>query len=273
MTRTLPPLLLLATACGPKEPPAPPAPEWGWIEGAEGACWVPQPFDNPTPEDLAAGRRETVDNLALQWRGGRNDGVDFGDGLAKEVRDLLRQKPDRVDAVAATNLEYCLEWAAGGVATMAWGGWLESLPAELTAGDCIALLEEPWFDTLSVDRGWQHELALCPGEEVELSATARAGFSLGPDGPSSTVAGLADTPPPEGSLCTDDGCLWGMLLGRFETLDGQVSVFPIGTGTVFTAPDEGQLSFAVNDSDHRDNAYTIVDGVQDGANLGVRPTR
>lgn len=271
--KTLASFALLTVACGPKAPPEPPAPTWGWMEGAQGSCWVPETFDNPTPEDLAAGRRETVDQLAMQWRGGRNDGVDFGDELARTVRDLLRQKPDQVDSVAAANLEYCQEWAAGGVATMGWGGWLQDLPAELTADDCIALVEEAWFDTLTVDRGWQHEVAMCPDEQVELSATARSEFNLGTQGPLSTVAGLSEPPAPDDALCTDDGCLWGVLLGRFESLDGQVTIFPIGPGTAFTAPGEGSLSFAINDSDHRDNAYAIVDGVQDGATVGVRPTR
>jgi hypothetical protein len=271
--KTLAPLMLIAVACGEKTPPEPVAPSWGWVEGAHGACWVPETYDNPTPEDLAAGRRETLDQLAMQWRGGRNDGVQFGDALAKEVRDLLRQKPEEVDAVASANLEYCLEWSAGGVATLGWGGWLQDLPSQLTVDDCIALLDEAWFDLLSVERSWQHELALCPDEQVELSATARSEYELSPKGPLSTVSGIVDAEVPVGALCTDEGCLLGVLLGRFESLDGQVTIFPIGAGLVFTAPAEGVLSFAVNDSDHRDNAYAVADGVQDGATVGARPTR
>ena len=87
------------------------------------------------------------------------------------------------------------------------------------------------------------------------------------------MAGLADVSLPADALCSDEGCLWGTLLGRFETLDGQVTIFPIGAGTAFTAPGEGALSFAVNDSDHRDNAFQVVDGVQDGASIGVRPVK
>ncbi len=253
--------------------PEPVAPTWGWLEGEHGACWVPETFDNPTPEDLAGARRETVDQLALQWRGGRNDGVDFGEALARQLRDLLRQKPEQIDAVAEINLDYCLEWSASGVATMGWGGWVQALPAELTEGDCVALLDDPWFDVLSVERGWQHEVALCPGEEVELTTTVRARFKLGADGPFSTVAGLAGVETPPEALCTGEGCLLGVLLGRFESLDGQVTIFPIGTGVVFTAPAEGVLSFAINDGDHRDNAYAISEGVQDGATVGARPTR
>ncbi len=267
--RCLFPFLWLV-ACGPKAPPEPVAPTWGWQDGVHGACWVPETFENPTPEDLAAGRRETVDQMALQWRGGRNDGVDFGIELAGQLRGLLRQKPERIDEILAVNHEYCLEWATEGVNTMAWGGWLQGLPELLTAGDCVARVDEPWFGGLAVDRGWQHEVELCPGEKVALSATVSSRYALGPRGPIITVAGRADSVPPEGAPCVQEDCLWGVLLGRFETREGSVTVFVIGTGTEFMAPDEGVLSFGVNDDTLRDNVWAIQDGVQDGASIGVR---
>jgi hypothetical protein len=230
-------------------------------------------MDAATAQDQATAQKQTVDQMTMQWRGGRNDGVDFGTDLAREVRDILRKKPERVDEVAAANLEFCQEWADGGVATMSWGGWLQALPDELTQGDCIAMVEVPWFEVLTVDRAWQHDVELCPDEQVELSASARSEFSLGPDGPVSTVSGVVEPSPPEDALCREEGCLWGALLGRFEGEDGQITVFVIGAGTVFTAPSEGILSFAINDGEHRDNFWSVEDGVQDGASIGVRPTR
>ncbi len=261
------------TACGPKTPPLPPEPDFGWVELAKGACYDPPDFGALDPDELEAARRETLDQVVLQWRGGLNDGVNFGVDLAREVRDLLRDRPQRISAVVATNLVYCMEWAAEGVSTMAWGGWLESLPEDLTSGECIAALTEDWFGLLSVDRAWQHEVLLCPGETVTIEATAGSEYQLGPEGPATTVAGLFGQPIPAGAPCTDEGCAWGMLMGRFEAQDGSTTLIAISGGTTFTAPAEGTLSFQVNDDPLRDNVWAVVDGVMDGAMIGVRPTR
>ncbi len=266
--------LLPLWACGPKVPPPPPEPDHGWVELAKGACYEAPDFTVLDPGgELDDPRRETLDQLALQWRGGLNDGVDFGLDLARQIRDLLRERPERVEEVAATNLEYCREWAAEGVSTMAWGGWLESLTTALTEGECIAALTEDWFDILSVDRAWQHEVSLCPGETVDIEATASSTFQLGAEGPVTTLAGLADQPVPAEAPCSAEDCRWGELLTRFEALDGSVTVVPVGTATRFVAPAEGVLSFQVNDDTLRDNAWSIIDGVTDGGTVGVRPVR
>ncbi|MCP4806763.1 MAG: hypothetical protein GY913_03120 [Proteobacteria bacterium] len=268
-------MLLLLLSCGPKNlPDVDVAPTTGWQmeEGWFGSCFVPPEYAAIEDAELRTKmQKDTIGAMALQWAGARRDGVNFDVELAEETRDYLLVYPERAQDIAAQNLEHCLGVMRDGLTTSTWGGWLVELHEDLADEACPEPLEDV-FHALDIRTGWQLDVDLCAGQEYVVRAPASEVFFLQKDGPEVTIAGLAEPLPPEGAYCREvAGCTWGQLVGRFETEDGQVEVFPIGAEKVLTAPAAGRLSVAVNDDDHSDNAFQIVDGVQDGVTVEVRP--
>jgi hypothetical protein len=262
-------LLSLLACGGTKGSPASSgdAADGGWISesGWTGTC-----FDAP---DLSTdkARQDTLNAMALQWRGGRNDGVSFPLDLVVEVRDLLRERPAEIPAIAEKNLEFCRKAMSGEASTVGWGSWLEELPAQLQEGECVALLEDDRYEYIELDEGWQHDQRLCAGETLTITASTKARFRLSEGGDWLTAEGDASLEVPAGALCTDEGCLRGVLLGRFQPESGEVVIFPIGARLTWTAPGAGSLSFALNDDDFGDNAWFVEDGYADKTALTLSP--
>ncbi len=267
--------LLILLSCGPKKlPDAEAGPSSGWhIErGWSGSCFLPPDF--PAIEDTELREKmvaDTVRAMVLQWEGSRQDGVNFDGDMSDQVGLLLDKVPERVPQVAADNYELCVEVMRDDVTTSRWGRWVQDLHAELEEDDCPNPLDDT-FHTLEVNRGWQLEVELCAGQAYRIKAATTELFQLSKSGDWIGVEGEPELLPPEGAYCREvAGCAWGQLVGRFEGEDGEVELFPIGGEYEGTATQAGMLSLAINDDDHSDNAWRIVEGVQDGVTLEVRP--
>ena len=270
-------MLLLLLACGPKKiDDADTGPTFGWHveEGWTGSCFLAPDF--ATIEDAALRekmQRDTLGAMVLQWEGSRQDGVKFDADMAEEVGEYLAPHLDRVQGVAEQNHALCVEVMGEGATTSAWGRWLQELHEELAEEACPTPLEDT-FHTLDLRSGWQANVEICAGASYVVRGAAREEFRLSKEGPLITIDGDPDTLPPEGAYCREvAGCRWGMLVGRFDGEDGSVEVFPIGSERRLTATVAGTLSVAINDDDHSDNSWQIVDGVQDGVTVEIRPAR
>lgn len=270
-------MLLLLVSCGPKNiEQTGSAPTTGWQieEGWGGSCFVAPDFASIEDAELREKmQRDTLGAMSLQWEGSRQDGVRFDPELSDEVAAYLMPHLDRVQAVAGANLEHCVDVMGDGATTSAWGAWLEELHEQLADEDCPDPLEDT-YQTLDIGKGWQGEVEICAGTSYVVRGAALEEFRLIADGPFVTIAGHPDALPPEGAYCREvAGCAWGQLVGRFDGEDGSVEIFPIGTEQTRTATVGGVLSVAVNDDDHSDNSWQIVDGVKDGVTVEIRPAR
>ena len=112
MTRSLLPLLMF-TACGPKKEVAPAPPPVGWHaeEGWKGQCYFPPDFDElESTGGISArkmARQKALEEQLTQWRGQRQDGVEFVSSLADDVETVLLGRPEQIEAVSRKNLELC----------------------------------------------------------------------------------------------------------------------------------------------------------------------
>ena len=262
-------MLFVLLSCGPKAAPASStdATPSGWhaMDGWSGSCFFAPDFTSMAADVAGSKRRATASALALQWRGGRNDGVRFDTALVDEVEALLKEEPAMVDAVAAENLGYCRELMSGAVGTLEWGSWLEEQPDRLQAGKCVQLVDAPSYHHLEIDTTWQFPVELCAGESVRITASAQDQFRLSEDGAwlnAEGVEGEHGTDAP----CTSDGALVGMLVARFGD-----TCFPVGLEASFTAPARGTLEVALNDGSPEDNAWREVDQVRDRISVEVAP--
>ncbi|HJN76008.1 MAG TPA: hypothetical protein QGF58_18905 [Myxococcota bacterium] len=270
-------MFALILACGPKnvsELDTGPTAGWHVEEGWGGSCFLPPDFETIEDAELRQKmQRDTLAAMSLQWEGSRRDGIRFDPDLSDEVAAYLEPHLDRVQGVADQNHAHCVEVMDQGATTSAWGLWLEELHEDLSEEACPTPLSDN-FHTLDIRTGWQADVEICAGTSYVVRGAVGEQFRLSAEGALITLAGDPDNLPPEGAFCREvAGCAWGMLVGRFEGEDGSVEVFPIGTEKTRTAAVAGTLSIAINDDDHHDNAWQIVDGVQDGVTLEIRPAR
>lgn len=259
-----------ADAKKPKTPPPPPV-EWHRSEGWKGDCWYPPDFEKMQEGDRKLARQRSLEQMKAQWMGQRDDGLKFDDIVIDNVETTLFGRPANIESVARANQEKCAAYMQGGTAD-GWASWLSSLPAKLTEGECLQPLTYTLFDYLDIGKSWQRPITLCKGDRARISGTASDKYRIADNGPWITAAGdptqvtiSADMP------CNIEGCLGGMLIGRFVTEKGIETVFPIGTGTVYTAPEHGTLTYTINDNTWYDNRFFKSATIEDRTAITIEP--
>ncbi len=265
--------------CGPKKAaPEAAAPIVGWHaeEGWSGACWYPPDFDAIEAEQGTAARslarQESLEAMVAQWRGQREDGIAFDPDRVEDAETTLLGYPDRIEETARENLEHCRQAMATGDDS-AWAAWLAELPARLTEGECLTPLVNTYFDYLDIGTGWQLEVPMCQGDRAHITATEKDLYRVEEGGPWINAAGDPNRPTvgEENLPCNQEGCYLGMLIGRFVGESGVENIFPIGLEATFTAPENGVLSIAINDTTYYDNTWHQTGTITDHTGIQIEP--
>lgn len=267
-------LMLVDLAEAKKKPKVPPAPPVGWAqeEGWSGPCYFPPDFTAMGDGDRRMARQKALEEMKLQWTGGKGEDIRFNEGVIDDVETTLLGRPAQIEAVAATNLEMCRKVRTGQASTGDWESWLGGLSVQLTAGECLRPLTYTLFDYLDIGRGWQRPVHICQGDRAQISGTTSDRYRISEKGDWITVEGIPGQKAPSSEYpCDLEGCWVGMLVGRFTTDAGVVTVFPIGSSTVFTAPEHGTLEYAINDVTWYDNKWFKSATVEDRAAITIEP--
>jgi hypothetical protein len=274
-----PALIALAAlaACGPKkvEPVAPPV---GWHQEAEGwqfACYFPPDWEQLPSGERKVARSNALDEMLKQWTGGREDGVAFKEERAEEVETVLLGRPDKIEAIVATNNKHCVAASTGQAGMDAWESWLRAVPAQLTAGECMTPpLDYTMFDYLEIGAGWQRPLGICKDDKVRISGTLKDKYQVEDGGPWINVLGDPDKPTAgdDALPCNLEGCYFGMLVFRFVSDYGVEMIKPVEGGElIFTAPEHGTISYRINDEQFYDNKWYKSGGIVDHTAIEVSP--
>ena len=276
-------LVLISTAiptAEAKKPKTPPPPPVGWHrepapkggEGWKGDCYFPPAWEALGEGDRKIARQVALEEMKKQWLGAREDGVTMNETIVDEVDTVLLGRPQQIEPISLANLEQCKAVMSAGADSTAWSGWLSSLPAQLTKGECNTPLTYTLFDYLDVGKSWQRPITLCKGNKAKISASAKDRYRITETGQWMTVLGDvtqkatgADWP------CNIEGCNVGMLVGKFVTESGVETIFPIGEGTVFTAPEHGTLSYSINDTVWYDNKWFKSATIEDKTAITIEP--
>lgn len=232
------------------------------------------------PPDLAAmeGRSQKdatiagVDELLTQWRGERSDGIEFEANVIDEVEVIILSQPSKGVSLLGENLEQCKK-SASGQGSAAWHAWLRGSPAALTAGECLQPLDYTVFNWLEVGMTWQEPRMVCGGDRVKIVASAKDRFRVSESGPWINVDGDPDRPTVgmDGYPCKLDGCFEGMLVLRYVTESGTELIFPAGSHFVYDVPENGTISYMINDATFYDNIWYQSGGLMDKASIEISP--
>lgn len=238
---------LAATSCKKKAPEGPVIVEgWHTEEGWKGACYFPKDYKDG---DRMAGN-EVRQAMMSQWKGERDDGVEFASGVIEKVEFVLLGKPDAVKSVARQNLDFCKKYMAGG-SLDPWKNWFAGLRDNLTEGDCKwPPLRYQQHDYLDLGKGWQFEGRVCKGDVVSIEVSTKDFYRLGDDEPWINGAGdtsrraVGDEYP-----CTLEDCYHGTVIYRFTGEDGTIDIGAVGLQKEFVATQAGILELRVNADD------------------------
>lgn len=264
-------LLLVGLAEAKKAPKAPPAPPVGWHreEGWKGDCYYPPDFGKMLEGDRKMARQEALAAMKSQWLGGRDDDITFDEYVVDGVETTLLGRPTQIEAVSVQNLEQCQAAMKSG-SSAEWVSWLGGLSSKLTAGECLQPLTYQLFDYLDITRSWQRPIVMCKGNKAHVWATEKDRYRLSDTGEWINVNGTAEKALGADYPCNIEGCTVGMLVGKFTTDAGVETVFPIGTDTVYTAPENGVLTWSINDTTWYDNKY-FKTNIEDRTAITVEP--
>lgn len=264
-------LALLALACAPKAPPAPPAPPVGWYTeaGWSGECYAPPDWEALDRSTRIQARQDALAAMKQQWLGQKDEEMHFEDGMVDKVDDTLLGRPEKIEAVTAQNQALCVAYRKGGDKS-AWQTAIRTLPAKLTAGECLTPFLSTRFDYLDIQKGWQGSTSVCKGDTIRIIATVKDRYRLKENGAWMNVLGAG--PPSEGVPCTAEGCLAGTLLGRFVPENGGTeSIFILGAEKIFTVPSHGTLSYGLNDDTWFDNLFMKNGSIVDATAITLQP--
>lgn len=267
-------LLLVGVAgCGKKNVTEQAAPIVGWHteEGWSGECWFPPDWEAlEAAEGISARklmRQTALEAMVKQWA---EQG--FSEMAVENSETTLLGYPDKIEGVSVRNLGFCKQVRAGGGAGE-WSRWVSEMSATLTAGLCITPLVDTWFDYLEIGNAWQLQVPICQGQVASITATESDKYRVTKDGEWINATGLttqstsSDTSWP----CSLEGCVAGMVIGRFRGDSGVENIFPIGLATTFTAPEHGTLSVGINDTTFYDNTWFKSGGITDRTGITISP--
>jgi len=244
----------------------------GWVDSDEGqpACYYQPKWDSLNEIDRRMKRSEAMDEVLNQWRGQRNDGVSFDEDLIDEIETTLLGRPEKIEAFVAANTQQCLANDMG-----AWKAWGKGQKAALTVGECNHPLDYTMFDYLDIGTGWQRPLRICKGDRIRITGTLNDQYRLSDESPWITVEGDPAQPTTGAEWpCNLEGCFAGMLVMRFVGKgSGIESIVPVGTKAVFTAPEDGEVSYRINDTSFYDNTWHKSGSVIDHTAIEVSPAQ
>ncbi len=245
-------------------------PPAGWMVENEGqpACYYPPQWDSFNEIDRRMKRSEVMDEVLNQWRGQRSDGISFDEGIIDDVETVLLGRPEKIEAFVADNLTQCLAGNPG-----AWSQWAKGLKSALTAGECNHPLDYTMFDYLDIGSGWQRPLKICKGDRIRISGSAKDQYKLTDGGPWINVEGdPAQLSTGSEWTCNIECCKAGMLIMKHVgKATGFESVILVGTGATFTAPEDGEISYRINDTTFYDNVWKQNGSVIDHTSIEVSP--
>jgi hypothetical protein len=265
-------LLLTHLAEAKKTKGPPPAPPVGWHkeEGWKGECYFPPEYDKLLEGDRKLARQRALEGMKLQWSGGKDETLSFDAGVVDDVETTLLGRPVAIESVSLKNLEMCRAVMTGGD-TAAWQAWLSSLPSSLTAGECNTPLTYTLFDYLDIGHGWQRPVHICKGNKAKITTTVKDRYRITEKGEWINSEGTPEKATQPEYPCNIEGCTVGMVVGKFVTDDGVETIFPIGAGTVFVAPEHGTLYYTVNDTTWYDNKWFKSSTVEDKTAITIEP--
>lgn len=257
----------------PKKNKAPPPPPIGWHreEGWKGDCYYPPAYDALGEGERKLARQQSLEAMMAQWTGTREDGVSFDGNLTEEVETVLLGRPTQIEGVSRANLEQCQAVMKGGD-TGGWRSYLSALPAKLTVGECTSPpLTYTVFDYLDLGKSWQLARGVCKGDKVHIIATEKDKYRIDDKGAWINVMGNGEKAVAAEYPCNIEGCMVGMLVGKFVTDSGVESVFPIGTEYTFAVPEHGTISISVNDTVWYDNKWFKSATIEDRTAITIEP--
>jgi len=268
-------LLALMLACGPKEE-KPKAPTVGWHQEATWShgCFHPKKYEDLLPLERQEERELALDEMVAQWKGEKGDGISIEEQLVTEVEDTILADMQKVEKVSRENLAKCKQSASGQLATSEWKSWVIQLPKTLTVGECNTHFTNTVLDYLEIDFAWSpaEPLPICRGDQIVISGSDSDKYRISDDGPWINIYGDADKSTSGTDLpCNGEGCLAGMLIMRFVSVDGDEEVYPVGKRMEFTAPADGRITYGINDNSWFDNAWYVANGLQHHASITVAP--
>lgn len=258
--------LTFLVSCGPGKIATPAGPAVGWFQetGWTGSCYNPAEFEKLELTDRRIARQQALEALKSQWSGARSDGVAFDERIIDDVDTTLLGRPDAIEMVSRKNLEYCRQVMGAGAPKDPWQAWLRALPNQLTAGECNSPFDYQLIQYLEINAPWQQPIHFCKGNRAIFEATEKDLYRIVENGPWINTDGDT-TQKATGSEypCNIEGCYAGQLIGRFVTDSGVVSIFPMGIRKDFEAPENGTLTWQINDTTWYDNTWrkqgTIID--------------
>ncbi len=256
-------LVSVADAKKPKEVAPTWTPGWNAVGTAGGQCYYPPDFASMGPGDRRLAWNTARHEMMAQWGGQKGDGIQFDEKAITNTETALLAKAERVEEVAKANFEQCRKAFSGG-GTGDWKTWLDGLSGQLTVGECPSPpLDYQLYDYLNVNAGWQVNAGVCKGDRVQVSGSSADYYQLEAGGPWVNADGDPNgTATGSGMPCTIEGCKPGMLVLQFRGMSGITTVVPIGTGSIFTAPEHGSISVMINDNNLSDNKYKVESRIE-----------
>ena len=267
-------IFLLTIACGPKQPvEAPPLVGWHQEETWSLGCYHPPEYEKLTETDRLAEREKAMDQMMLQWKGQRADGVQFDEKAIDGIELVMLSQPEKTERISRENLEKCKQAATGAISTADWASWGSGLPAQLTAGECNTHFMDTVFDYFEIEMDYQHTFPICKDDKIRVAGSVKDQYRIADDGPWINVEGDQNSPSlgKENLPCNIENCFDGMLIMKFTDEDGRETVYPVGAELLFTAPANGVITYGINDDTFYDNIWYQSGGLQDHASVEIAP--
>lgn len=272
-------VLLLAGACA-KAPietevvPVEAAPV-GFVKIGDQTCYAPVDMAGMARSEAQKTRMALQQEAMERWTGEYDETFRLSSKLVSRLENQMMTAPGDVQGILDEDFRLCEVWARGALSQANYEKELNHYIDGLSKDRCEPKMLANVGGQLQVSVDWQIPVDLCAGQRVHIKSS-RGLYVIQPPKPGEAPLHMdatghsADDRFDAFSLCTETGCLPGMLIGRFESWEGETHYFPVGLERIFEAPAHGQIQFQINDTDLLDNEFAVIDMVEEFLRIDVQ---
>ena len=126
---------------------------------------------------------------------------------------------------------------------------------------------------LEIDMDFANAFPICKGDVIKIAGSINDQYRISDSSEWININGDLNSPSLGNAElpCNIEGCFDGMLILKFTDRDDRETVYPVGQELIFKAPQDGKITYGINDDTFYDNQWYQNGRLIDHTSITISP--